>query len=201
MAKYMKGNFSFLGIPSPQRRAIQREVLGGRWKPTEPELVAFADTAWARPEREFQYVACDLVDRGATRMSAAFIDDLERWITRRSWWDTVDALAASVGAVVRSHPEVADRMELWIDSDDVWLTRAAIIHQLRFKGATDEARLFRFCLRRGQDSEFFIRKAIGWALREYSKTDPAAVTTFVAAHDAELSPLSRREALRRVSPM
>ncbi len=195
MAKYMKGHFQFFGIPSPARRAIQRDVVG-RWAPTEAELVTFADAAWSRPERELQYAACDLIDRNAKRMSTAFIDDLGRWITHRSWWDTVDALAHGVGAVVRSHPEVARRMDEWIESEDFWLARAAILHQLRFKAETDAERLFRYCVRRAGDSEFFIRKAIGWALREYSKSDPAAVIAFVRDHDAELSPLSRREALR-----
>lgn len=165
MAKYMKGHFAFFGIPSPARRTIQREVLG-RWTPSEPELVAFTDAAWDRPERELQCAACDLVRRGAKRASAAFVDNLERWITHRSWWDTVDALANAVGAVVRAHPQVVDRMDAWIDADD---------------------------------SEFFIPKAIGWALREYAKTDPDAVAHFVHEHEAELSPLSRRKALRRVA--
>lgn len=198
MAKYMKGHFAFFGIPSPARRTIQREVLG-RWAPSEPELVVFTDTAWDRPERELQYAACDLVERGAKRASAALVDDLERWITHRSWWDTVDALANAVGAVVLVHPQVANRMDEWIGADDIWLARTAIIHQRRFKAATDSKRLFRYCLHRAGDSEFFIRKAIGWALREYGKTNPDAVAHFVHEHEAELSPLSRREALRRLN--
>ncbi len=198
MAKYMKGRFAFFGIPSAARRTIQREVLG-RWAPSEAELVVFTDAAWDRPERELQYAACDLVERGAKRASAAFVDDLERWITHRSWWDTVDALANAVGAVVLAHPQVAGRMDEWIGADDIWLARTAILHQRRFKTATDADRLFRYCLHRAGDSEFFIRKAIGWALREYAKTNPDAVAHFVHEHEGELSPLSRREALRRLN--
>ena len=198
MAKYMKNHFAFFGLPSPVRRAIQREVLG-RWAPDDTELVEFVDSAWAAPEREFQYAACDVVARRARHCSPDRIDDLERWITTRSWWDTVDALAHGVGDLVAAHPELGTVMDRWVDADDFWLARVAITHQLRFKAATDTDRLFRSCTRRAADPEFFIRKAIGWALREYAKTDPDAVLAYVRAHETELSPLSRREALRRIA--
>ncbi len=197
MARYMKDRFAFFGLSAPDRRAIQRSVLGS-WAPSATDLVAFTDAAWSRPERELQYAACDLVARSARRCPPAFLADLERWITTRSWWDTVDALAPSVGMLVLEYPELTATMDRWIEADDFWLARVALIHQLRYKTATDAERLFRYCTRRAADREFFIRKGIGWALREYSKTDPAAVVAFVAAHEAELSPLSRREALRRV---
>jgi len=87
-------------------------------------------------------------------------------------------------------------MDEWIGDDDIWLARTAILHQNRFKGGTDADRLFRYCEVRAADTEFFLRKAIGWALREYSKTDAVAVRAFVAAHDRELSGLSKREALK-----
>ena len=197
MARYMKDHFAFFGVPAPERRAIQREVLG-RWRPEESELVGFVDAAWARPERELQYAACDVVAQSASRCSPAFIADLERWITHRSWWDSVDSLAHGVGALIEVHPKTVAAMDRWIASDNFWLARVAIIHQLVYKTATDADRVFRYCTRRAGDSEFFLRKAIGWALREYSKTNPAAVVAFVSAHEAELSPLSRREALRRI---
>ncbi len=197
MARYMKDHGTFFGIPSPARRAIQRDVLG-RFRASQSELVAFVDAAWARPERELQYAACDVVARSAARCSPVFIADLGRWITHRSWWDTVDALSHGVGALIEVHPKAVASMDRWIASDSFWLARVAIIHQLGYKTATDADRLFRYCTLRAGDSEFFIRKAIGWALREYSKTDPAAVVAFVSAHEAELSPLSRREALRRI---
>ncbi len=103
---------------------------------------------------------------------------------------------SAVGELVRRHPELLAAMDRWIDAEDFWLARAAIIHQLKFREATDRDRLFTYCLRRAPDQEFFLRKAIGWALREYSKTDPDAVRAFVKNHENQLSPLSRREALR-----
>jgi 3-methyladenine DNA glycosylase AlkD len=198
MAAYLKDRFRCFGIPAPVRRAIQREVLG-RWRPDQSELVAFTDAAFAYEEREVQYAACDLVARRGRDCSPAFVDDLGRWITTKSWWDTVDTFARPTGDLVRAHPGLVTVMDRWIDADDFWLARIAILHQLHARSATDADRLFRFCARRAGDPEFFIRKAIGWALREYSKTDPEAVRVFVAAHADSLSPLSRREALRRLS--
>jgi 3-methyladenine DNA glycosylase AlkD len=122
-----------------------------------------------------------------------------RWcVTHKSWWDTVDALAHSVGALVLRHPELQDEMDVWIADDDLWVARVAIIHQLGAKQATDTDRLFGYCTTRASHPDFFIRKAIGWALREYSKTDPDAVRQYVAGMGGKLSSLSRREALKRI---
>ena len=101
---------------------------------------------------------------------------MEELITTKSWWDTVDALASrTVGALVLADPALRKTMDRWIRSDDIWIARTAILHQLFYKEATDTSRLFDYCLLRAGDNEFFIRKAIGWALREYSKTDEVAV--------------------------
>lgn len=124
----------------------------------------------------------------------------EHLITTKSWWDTVDSVATkTVGALVRAHPELARAMDQWIDADDRWLARTAVIHQLGSKAATDCDRLFAYCERRASDTDFFIRKAIGWALREYAKTDGPAVQRFVADHAGALSNLSKREALKNIS--
>lgn len=196
MRRYMKDRFAFFGIPTPARRAIQREVLG-RWAPDELVLVTFTDGAWAHEERELQYAACDVVGRRARKCSADLLLAVERWITTRSWWDTVDALASAVGDLVAAHPELVRVMDRWIDAEDFWLARVALLHQLRYREVTDADRLFAYCARRAGDRELFVRKAIGWALRTYTATDPDAVRRFVAEH--ELSPLSRREALRRIA--
>ena len=196
MAAYMRDQFAFVGIPSPGRVAIEREVMAGLPPPGERDLVAFALACWKRPEREYQYAACGYLQRHVRGCSSAFIDTAERLITTKSWWDTVDELAQSVvGPLVAAHPELRTTMDRWIDADDFWLARSAILHQNHCKARTDPDVLFGYCLRRAADPEFFIRKAIGWALREYSKTDADAVVRFVREHD-ELSGLSRTEALK-----
>jgi 3-methyladenine DNA glycosylase AlkD len=198
MAAYMRNQFAFVGIQSPTRRSLAREVLAGREPPTERELVRLARACWKRPEREYQYFACDYVAKYAEKCSPRLLGDLRWLITHKSWWDTVDALAKAVGELVRVHDVLRADMDEWIDDENVWTARVAIIHQLGFKTNTDVERLFDYCTRRATDTEFFIRKAIGWALREYAKTDPDAVRAYVDAH-SELSGLSKKEALRRLS--
>jgi 3-methyladenine DNA glycosylase AlkD len=197
MRAYMRDQFPFLGIPTPQRRALSRVVAGAE-RPTERELVRVMRACWKLPEREYQYFACDYAMRHARVCSPAFLPELRRCVTHKSWWDTVDALAHGVGALVLRHPALALEMDEWVADENVWVTRVAIIHQLGFKQATDADRLFDYCTRRATHTDFFVRKAIGWALREYAKTDPDAVRRYVAGPGARLSPLSRREALKRI---
>ena len=163
--------------------------------PGERELATFARRAWKLEEREYQYAACDVIAAYVGLSSERLLADLRFLVTHKSWWDTVDALAPSVGALVLAHPQLRTELDAWIGDDNIWLARVALLHQLRFKTHTDSGRLFRYCRQRATDDEFFLRKAIGWALREYSKTDAAAVRRFVAADADRLSPLSRREAL------
>lgn len=197
MRSYMKDRFSFLGIAKPEREPRLRAAISSLGRPTDDDLEAFARRMWDHDEREFQYAACWVLRRHQRALTDRFLPTARHLIVTRSWWDTVDELAQNVvGAVVRRHRRLSDEMDRWIDEDDIWLARSALLHQNRWKADTDADRLFGYCRSRAGDHEFFIRKAIGWALREYSKTDGDAVRRFVADHDAELSGLSKREALR-----
>jgi 3-methyladenine DNA glycosylase AlkD len=199
MEAYLRHQFPFLGIASPERAALVRAALAGMTAPSPGDVLDAAEVLWTRDEREYQLVAAGMLSRAATRLPAAALPRLGVLITTKSWWDTVDELAIhSVGALVLAHRELVPVIDEWIDDADFWLARTAILHQNRWKAATDQDRLFRYCLRRAGDTEFFIRKAIGWALREHSKTDPGAVARFVADHHDELSGLTRREALKRI---
>jgi 3-methyladenine DNA glycosylase AlkD len=199
MATYMKGRFPFLGIAADERRRLQRAAFDGLGPPGEEELLDLAAALWAEPEREYQYAACDELRRHVAVLSSPALPAVERLVVTKPWWDTVDALAAHVvGRLVRRDPGLAAVMDRWIDGDDVWLARTAVLHQLTWRDRTDAARLFAYCERRAADREFCIRKAIGWALRQYARTDPEAVRAFVAAHEATLSPLSIREATRHL---
>jgi 3-methyladenine DNA glycosylase AlkD len=199
MAKYMKGHFAFLGIPSPERRRLHREALAQLGRPSPDEAVAAALALWNLPEREFQYAGADILAASATRLGLEALAECERLITTKSWWDTVDGLAGSVaGRIVLAHQDAVTVMERWIDHENMWLRRSANLHQLKWKERTGEERLFRYCLARAGETEFFIRKAIGWALRQHAKQDPDWVRAFVEAHEADLSPLSRREAMKHL---
>jgi 3-methyladenine DNA glycosylase AlkD len=199
MAGYMRGQFRFLGIPAPAQRALARQVLAGLGRPAEADLREVALGCWELPEREYQYFACDWLRRHARVCSAGFIAVARRLIVTKPWWDTVDTLAANVvGPLVAAHPALVSTMDAWAAEDNLWLVRTAILHQLRYKESTDVDRLLRYCTSQSGHPDFFVRKAIGWALREYAKTDPAAVRRFVRAQRDNLSPLSVREALKNL---
>ncbi|WP_405402148.1 DNA alkylation repair protein [Streptomyces sp. NBC_01104] len=198
-AAYMKDVAPFLGIPTPRRRALSRTVLEGTPRPDEADCTAIALRCWALPEREYHYFAVDYLRRHVARCSSGFVPVLRHLVSTVSWWDTVDLLAAHVaGPLVAAGPELRRTMDEWIEDDDLWIARTALLHQLRFKEATDSRRLFAYCLRRAGHPDFFIRKAIGWALREYAKTDPRAVRDFVDGARDRLSPLSVREATKHL---
>ena len=196
---YMRDQFPYLGIPTARRRELSREVLAGQPAPNQDDLRAIALACWELPEREYQYFASDLLVRYARQLGPGFLDTVRHLVTTKSWWDTVDALASKVvGPVVARYPQTVAMMDGWLVDENMWLARTAILHQLAYKERTDTARLFRYCLARADHRDFFIRKAIGWALRQYAWTDPAAVRRFVAAHTTELSPLSVREATKNL---
>ena len=199
MTRYMRDQFPFLGVMSAGQKDAWRAAMAGVPRRLPEDVVVRAALAlWDRPEREHQYLACTLVNRHAESggASVSFLDTLEALITSKPWWDTVDALATrGVGAVVRRHLELRPAMDRWLAGDDLWLARSALLHMNRWKSGADQAWLFDACLARAADTDFFVRKAIGWALREHSKVDERAVVAFVAAHESELSGLSRREAL------
>jgi 3-methyladenine DNA glycosylase AlkD len=196
-AAYMRDQFPFFGIRSPALTRLARAAVAGTARPTEADLVALSLACWARPQREYQYVACDYLRRHVRVGTAGLLTTVRSLITTKSWWDTVDTLAAhTVGPLVAARPGLVAAMDAWVDDENMWLVRTAILHQLRYKQSTDADRLFRYCESQAAHRDFFIRKAIGWALREYARTDPQAVRSFVEANRARLSPLSIREALK-----
>ncbi len=196
MSAYMRNQFPFLGIVSPKRKLLTKTAFletGALKKPFDETLVL---ELWASPEREYQYVACDYLECFRKKLELQHLDLLERLVLTKSWWDTVDSLVHNVGAIGLKYPESTPILERWAQTENFWLRRAAILHQLGLKSKTDESKLFKFILENAHDSEFFIRKAIGWALREYSYVNPEAVKNFVLEHQHELSSLSKREALK-----
>ncbi|MFD9259780.1 DNA alkylation repair protein [Streptomyces sp. NPDC059538] len=199
MAAYMKDVAPFLGIPTPLRRELSKTVTKDTPKPAETDCAALALRCWLLPEREYHYFAVDYLRRHVACCSSGLLPVARHLIVTVPWWDTVDLLAAhTVGPLVAADPRLASVMDEWIEDENLWLARTALLHQLRFKTATDSGRLFDHCRRRAGHPEFFLRKAIGWALREYAKTDPDAVRAFVEAERATLSPLSVREALKNL---
>ncbi|MFC7548604.1 DNA alkylation repair protein [Plantactinospora sp. GCM10030261] len=199
MSAYMRDRFPFLGIAAPAQRQLSREVLAGLSRPDESALRSVALGCWALPEREYQYFACGYLRRHAVVCGPGFLATARTLVTVKPWWDTVDVLAAHlVGPLVRRHPELVAELDSWIVDADLWLVRTALLHQLAAKEDTDERRLFGYCVRQAGHPDFFVRKAIGWALREYAKTEPVRVRHFVTANRSRLAPMSVREALKNV---
>lgn len=199
MAAYMKGHFVFLGVNAGDRRVVSKSIL--KWAKTAApdDLLAVASGLWGELEREFHYVGMDALRAGAKHLRASDLETIAGFITKTPWWDTVDSLAVhTVGTMVTTHPELAEEMDLWVESDNLWIARTAILHQLMYKERTDTNRLFTYCEMRMDHSDFFMRKAIGWALRHYARTDPDAVIAFVDRNEQSLSGLSKREALKNL---
>lgn len=205
MTAYMKDRFAFLGVKSPARRAATAELV----RPLRGDrsaVVALVDDLWDEPEREFHQVAVDLLVANWRVIDDDDLDWLAGLLTTNAWWDSVDTLAYKVvGRAALDRPDWWLELDTWTDASanepELWLVRTAIIHQLSYKDRTDEAVLFDRCLRRAADREFFIRKAIGWALRTHAQLRPDAVWEFVDTHVDELSPLSVREATKHRPPM
>jgi 3-methyladenine DNA glycosylase AlkD len=198
MANYMKGLFPFLGIKTPEREALTREFTKLHGLPDMDELDMIVRELWLLPDREYACIALHLLSKHAKMFDREHAALLEHLIVTRSWWDTVDAIAATlVGNLFTKYPDLIERYaEAWIASDNIWLQRSAILFQLKYKGRTDVDRLFRYVTHCSSSKEFFIQKGIGWALREYAKTDPDQVRQFV--EDTPLAALSRREALKHL---
>ena len=199
MSAYMKNQFSFYGISSPLRKCLCKEYFKNRGYPTPHELPGLLDFLWQYDEREMQYAGIDLVRRLIKKQPTEFISILEDLILRKSWWDTVDALSIDAGTLMLRYPDLRPvTTNGWINSDDLWLKRAAIIHQLKYKDETDWPLLQHYILQVCHSKEFFLRKAAGWALREYSKTDPYRVKAFLKRHEDKLSALTIREGSKYV---
>ena len=200
MRAYQRDQFLFLGIQTPARR--QAIAALGRVRFTSPELLAIADTLWQWPEREYQYVAVDLLVKQVKTLTVADIPALLALVQRKSWWDSVDGLAKVVGTIIRAgriiDPSVQSLMDAALQHNDFWVSRIALLHQLGWYGDTDAVRLFHYARTLAHEKEFFIRKAIGWALRDYARHDPQAVRAFVETHRGELSGLSAREAMKHL---
>jgi len=197
MRRYMKDVAPFLGVSTPDRRGALKVAWSDLPELDANELARACDELWGLPEREYQYAACDLVDRHRRHLPAEFIaDPVERLLTTKPWWDTVDSLeSASICPVTARHPELVDLMWQWLGSGDRWLIRAAIQHQRGRKQDTDVDLLYAMCDRFAEDREFFIAKAIGWALRDSTRWDREGVQRFGDDHP-RLSAVARREALR-----
>jgi 3-methyladenine DNA glycosylase AlkD len=193
---YMKDIAPFLGVKTPERRKLFKEIFRELPEPTSDELGKTARSLWKLPEREYQYAACDLIDFFIESADRNFLKDhVEFLITQKSWWDTVDTLGSvAISPLTMKYPSVT-LMRSWNQSPNMWLNRAAIQHQRGRKHDTDIPLLLEFLDSHADESEFFIAKAIGWALRDLSRINNSEVKKFLKKHP-ELNRVAVREALK-----
>ena len=195
----MKSDLPYLGVRMPDLRRAWRAVFDAHPLESENQFRAELHDLWDEGEfREERYTALALVDHYPQWVSLPL---LERLIVEGAWWDYVDSLARQVGKLLRDDPGVAGEMRVWSTDANMWKRRVSIICQLGFKGDTD-LRLLYDCIEANvSDPEFFVRKAIGWALRDYAWHDPREVERYVGEHSDRLSSLSRREATKNLSKL
>lgn len=192
MAAYMQNQFPFLGVPKPKLKEFmkpfmqQSKKLDFDWD--------FVFSCWEKPYREAQYVAVEYILIHRKQLSINDLDNIQRLITEKSWWETVDSLDTIVGSIVLNHPELKSKMLQWSVSDNIWLRRTAIDFQQEYKEKTDTELLSQIIENNFGSSEFFINKAIGWSLRDYSKVNGDWVRNFVEMHRGKLASLSIKEA-------
>jgi 3-methyladenine DNA glycosylase AlkD len=203
MAAYMKHQFAFLGVATPARRQACKPLIKELKGCTAAQLFSLAEQLWTLPEREYQYLAIDLLAQHYRQFSMQDIPQLLQLVQNKSWWDSVDALAGVIGDVLfaqrGAQADCQTCMDAALRHPNFWLRRVALLHQLGWREATDVTRLFAYAKTVASEKEFFIRKAIGWALRDYAWHDPAAVQRFLEAERAHLSSLSYREASKNLA--
>ncbi|HJV02686.1 MAG TPA: DNA alkylation repair protein [Burkholderiaceae bacterium] len=191
MRAYMRNQFPFLGVPTPLRRQSLKPIFAELKGSGAAQLIAIAKQLWALPEREYQYAALDMLALRHTELGVGDLSALLLLAQQKSWWDTVDGLASIIGDILAGRH---DGMDAALSSPNMWLRRIAMLHQLGWRARTDSVRLFNYARTLAPEGEFFIQKAIGWALRDYARHDPDAVAAFLRAEKDHLAPLSYREA-------
>ena len=193
MSKYMLNKFEYIGIKTPERRKIFKNFFK-EYKNEEKIDWEFVNKCWENKYREFQYVAADYLKNMKDKLTIDDIPKLKRLILKKSWWDTIDNLDMTIGALALKDSNVNKILLEWSLDENIWLRRIAIDHQLLRKEKTDIELLEKILKNNLGQTEFFINKAIGWALRDYSKTSPEWVKNFIEENKEKMAKLSIKEA-------
>lgn len=195
MEKYMRNLFPFFGIKSPERREVYKDFLKKKDFIQSENKREIVEWCWQAPQREYQLFAMDYLGRSVKNTSENLLELYEYMIVTKSWWDTVDYIAINlVGVYFKNYPKKIEKVtNKWMKSENIWLLRTCLLFQLKYKSQLDTKLLNSFISELKKSKEFFIQKAIGWILREYSKTNPDFVIDYVNNND--LASLSKCEAL------
>ena len=194
---YMKDHFPFFGLKMQEWMGLTKAHIEQYGLPTGTDLEEVIRRSYRDEYRELHYFALEITQRCLKNQPAEWINMLEYLIVNNSWWDSVDWIAKLVGMHFQRFPELIEPVtSRWMASGNMWLQRGCLIFQLKFREKTDTVLLFKYLQMVAPSKEFFLQKGSGWALRQYSRTDPEAVRLFVESN--KLAPLTRREALRLI---
>ena len=193
MSKYMLNKFEYIGIKTPERRKIFKNFFK-EYKNEEKIDWEFVNKCWENRYREFQYVAADYLKNMKDKLTIDDIPKFKQLILKKSWWDTIDNLDMTIGALALKDSNVDKILLEWSIDENIWLRRIAIDHQLLRKEKTNTELLEKILKNNLGQAEFFINKAIGWALRDYSKTNPEWVKNFIEKNKEKMAKLSIKEA-------
>ena len=193
MSKYMLNKFEYIGIKTPERHKIFKNFFK-EYKNEEKIDWEFVNKCWENKYREFQYVAADYLKNMKDKLTIDDIPKLKQFILKKSWWDTIDNLDMTIGALALKDSNVNKILLEWSIDENIWLRRIAIDHQLLRKEKTNTELLEKILKNNLGQAEFFINKAIGWALRDYSKTNPEWVKNFIEKNKEKMAKLSIKEA-------
>jgi 3-methyladenine DNA glycosylase AlkD len=196
MSQYMRNLHPYYGISKPLRADITKPLIQ-ELKSSAPDM-KLIHALWNKPQREYQYFCLNYLIATQKHWQEDIIRDFEQLIISKSWWDSVDTLAVRlVGEYFKKWTKNLKKIiNRWTESDNIWLNRTAIIFQLKYKDKIDEKLLYDIIRKHVHSNEFFIQKAIGWALREYAYTEPESVMIFI--NSTQLKPLSKREAIKKM---
>lgn len=192
MAAYMRNQFPFLGIAATPRKLVAKSYFRIALQEHIIDF-DFVEKCFQQQEREYQQLAVDYLLSIQNLLTPEDLNRIKKYIVTKPWWDTVDGLDGVVGSMTLRYPELKKVMVEWSQTDNIWLRRVAIDHQLLFKNKTDTLLLAEIITNNFGTKEFFINKAIGWSLRDYSKTNPQWVKDFIQKHSSQMAPLSIRE--------
>ena len=193
MSKYMLNKFEYIGIKTPERRKIFKNFFK-EYKNEEKIDWEFVNKCWENKCREFQYIGADYLKNMKDKLTIDDIPKLKRLILKKSWWDTIDNLDMTIGALALKDSNVNKILLEWSLDENIWLRRIAIDHQLLRKEKTNTELLEKILKNNLGQAEFFVNKAIGWALRDYSKTNPEWVKNFIEKNKEKMAKLSIKEA-------
>lgn len=198
MESYMRNKFKFYGLKTPERRKSYHDLIKLE-KANKKIDWKFLDQAWVDEHREAQYFVCDYLIALEKYLKFEDIDHIFNYVKSKQWWDTIDSLIKPIGNIGLRDYRVSDLMLVWSKDDDFWVRRVAIEHQLLRKDKMNVELLNAILENNLGNSEFFINKAIGWALRDYSKTNPDWVKNFISKHHTEMATLSIKEGSKYLS--